>query len=177
MDTELRIGEAREHQYDLNPTIDAGKIASVEATYQVSLPPDYKCFLLGFANGGAGPGFGLFTIDEAFERHLTPHLPFPYETAMRVVYADTQTEEELKELCAFYDDPRNEHGKLVLGELGCGAMMDLIVTGPARGQVWIDDRSTEWGGLYPFDQFDNSSPLSFMNWYEVWLDRSLGMLE
>jgi hypothetical protein len=56
-------------------------------------------------------------------------------------------------------------------------MLDLIVTGQARGQVWIDDRTYEWGGLYPFDQFDNATPLSFLDWYEAWLDECLGQVE
>jgi hypothetical protein len=96
---------------------------------------------------------------------------------MRVPYSDDQTAEELKVLGAFYDDPKNEYGKIVIGEMGCGIMIDLVVMGPARGQVWIDDRTYEWGGLYPFDQFDNSAPLHFLDWYETWLDQLLNMLE
>ncbi len=177
LDQAFRIGESGGHQYELNPPAPATLVAALEQEHSISLPGDYRFFVTQFADGGAGPAYGLFTIEESFADHLVPSLPFPYDAGKRVPYSDDQTEDDLKELCAFYDDPRNEHGKLVIGEIGCGIMIDLIVNGRSKGQVWIDDRTYEWGGLYPYDQFGNSEPLTFMGWYEAWLDDSLTLAE
>ncbi|WP_232660616.1 hypothetical protein [Pseudonocardia sp. TRM90224] len=60
-----------------------------------------------------------------------------------------------------YFDVRRTAGSLIIAEFGCGAFHRLVVTGPARGQVWFDDRASD-GGLSP--QTD------FRTWYEGWLE-------
>jgi hypothetical protein len=73
----LRRTGAGEHQYELNPPASEGAVAALEEKYGANLPQDYRCFVTQFADGGAGPVYGLFTIDEAFAEHLVPRLPFP----------------------------------------------------------------------------------------------------
>ena len=173
LDTSFGIGQASVHRYELNPPAPNATVTELEKIHKVSLPDDYRLFVTAFGNGGAGPDYGLFTIEESFADHLHPGLPFPYESAMRVPYSDDQTEEDVKQLGAFFADSCNNYGKLVIGEMGCGIMIDLVVNGPSKGQVWIDDRTYEWGGLYPYDQFDTTQPLRFLDWYEMWLDQAL----
>ena len=172
-DPECLIGSSGEHGYELKSPIDARELSDLERSHDVELPPDYRMFVSTFSNGGPGPIYGQFSVQEAFADYLTPALPFPYESGRRVEFSYAHSGDELKRLGKFYTDPANQHGKIVIGEMGCGIMTDLIITGPARGQVWIDDRTTEWGGLYPCNTFGNEKPLSFLDWYETWLDLAL----
>lgn len=57
-------------------------------------------------------------------------------------------------------DARRVTGSLVIAEFGSGAFHRLVVTGPARGQVWFDDRAAD-GGLAP--------EAGFPAWYQNWL--------
>jgi hypothetical protein len=56
-------------------------------------------------------------------------------------------------------------GVFVLAEYGCGIFHLLVVTGPARGSVWSDDRCNCDAILRIAD--------SFAAWYEAWLDDML----
>lgn len=53
---------ASRHQYILNPPLSRRKLNKIEKEYGISLPEDYRFFLLHFANGGAGPGYELFDL-------------------------------------------------------------------------------------------------------------------
>jgi hypothetical protein len=53
------------------------------------------------------------------------------------------------------------NGTIELGSDGCGMTWVLVVSGPQLGRIW---RLSEFGA-YPCDP-----PLSFLDWYEAWLD-------
>jgi hypothetical protein len=53
-----------------------------------------------------------------------------------------------------------------LGECLCDR---LVVTGESAGEVWIDNRASDYG-LKPDH---HREPRSFLAWYEGWLDHSL----
>jgi hypothetical protein len=59
-----------------------------------------------------------------------------------------------------YFDLRWTAGSLIIAEFGCGAFHRLIVSGPARGQVWFDDCAND-AGLTPGAEFEP--------WYLDWL--------
>jgi hypothetical protein len=52
-------------------------------------------------------------------------------------------------------------GSMVITEYGCSAFHRLVITGPARGQLWFDDRAAD-GGLSP-------DATNFDRWYHDWL--------
>jgi hypothetical protein len=62
-------------------------------------------------------------------------------------------------------DARLRAGTLVLCDEGCGYLHFLVVTGPARGTMWIDSRCSD-GGYGPLG-------VTFLEWYERWLDDTL----
>src|SRR5688572_15728943 len=39
--------------------------AAFERRHAVTLPPEYRAFITGVANGGAGPGYGLYSLAES----------------------------------------------------------------------------------------------------------------
>jgi hypothetical protein len=38
--------------------------------------------------------------------------------------------------------------------------------------MWTDDRGSD-NGIYPSHELGNKSKVTFLNWYELWLDQSL----
>jgi hypothetical protein len=145
------------HEYQLYPALGAGYLERGEAYHNVQLPQDYRDFLLYVANGGAGPHYGLYSLEEGIG-HTHPSEPFPFE------FAPVQS-----------DDPRlgsgwreATPGIVRLNDQGCGYYSFLVVNGVAYGTVWTD--WTEAGeGLEPTHS-------SFTAWYEAWLDRSIALL-
>jgi hypothetical protein len=124
----------------------------------VRLPDSYRDFLLKVGDGGAGPGYGLYRLDGTLMRQ--PRLddwhrldgflttPFPH----RAYWNDNSDD---------YASPWHAAGALPIGTLGCTMDMILVITGPARGQVWMDDRGAD-GGLIPDSDFQT--------WYRGWLE-------
>ncbi|GEP90576.1 hypothetical protein SAMN05660909_02938 [Chitinophaga terrae (ex Kim and Jung 2007)] len=44
-----------------------------------------------------------------------------------------------------------------------------------HGYIWSDDRGND-AGIYPSLELGNEKKLSFLDWYEYWLDSSLSEL-
>lgn len=53
---------ADSHKYQLNPPASEDSIAAFEAHFGISLPEGYRNFLLWMGNGGAGPFYGLYSM-------------------------------------------------------------------------------------------------------------------
>jgi hypothetical protein len=50
--------------------------------------------------------------------------------------------------------------------------MNLMVNGNEYGHIWFDDRCNDQG-IYPDPYFEVKERLTFLDWYEIWLDRSV----
>jgi hypothetical protein len=133
----------------------------------VTLPGDYRDFLLTAGGGGAGPYYGLYLLgaaecpDEDDWRPGFLSTPFPHTTAWNRAEHHPVGNEVPDDL---YFDQRWITGSVKLCHFGCGAYFRLVVTGPERGRVWFDDRASD-GGVSPADA-------TFGEWYRSWLDRS-----
>ncbi|MDI6096999.1 SMI1/KNR4 family protein [Actinoplanes sp. NEAU-A12] len=146
------------HRYDLAAPLTPDHVEGFESRYGVRLPDSYREFLLTVGDGGAGPGYGIYNLDGPAMQQ--PHIddwcrldgflatPFPHQA-----YWNDNADDD-------YEDPWQAAGALPIGTLGCTMDMVLVVTGAARGQVWMDDRGAD-GGLTP--QSD------FQTWYLEWL--------
>jgi hypothetical protein len=53
----------------------------------------------------------------------------------------------------------------------------LVLNGPVRGTLWLDDRASS-GGIGPFldATADSHSRIDFARWYSDWLDESLAKI-
>lgn len=54
--------------------------------------------------------------------------------------------------------------------------INLVVNGPSYGEIWVDDRNND-NGVYPDFYFGNEERLGFLEWYELWLDKSIEEFE
>jgi hypothetical protein len=53
---------ANGHTFVVNATLSEAKISAFETQHRISLPNDYREFLLRIGNGGAGPYYGIFPL-------------------------------------------------------------------------------------------------------------------
>ncbi|MEV0328677.1 SMI1/KNR4 family protein [Micromonospora echinospora] len=187
---------ADEHGFVLEPPLSEAELAELEGRLRLELPAEYRSFLLTAGRGGAGPAYGLFplrrtgpgwrwegdgadltdldTLDQPFA-HTEAFNPAddlppqPDEDDFDSPDALEAAEDAYQEL---YDSVvytgAHSVGLLYLCHLGCALREALVVSGPARGQMWADDRA-EGGGLRPLLDEDGV-PLGFARWYRRWLD-------
>ena len=184
------------HEWILEPPLSQGELAELETQLSVELPGEYRSFLVTAGRGGAGPGYGLFPprrVDGSWQwegdgADLTVRetlaQPFPHTEAFNPAdgftdppdEADFDSEEAFTEAEDAYWErhdavvfaPEHAVGLLYLCHLGCALREVLVVSGPARGQMWADNTADD-GGFRPLLD-DDGTPLGFGRWYRRWLD-------
>jgi uncharacterized protein (TIGR02996 family) len=155
------------------------QVASFEQHHAVELPPEYRAFITGVTNGGAGPGYGLYSLAESVSNEPRGRVPDDFlRTPFR--HRRAYNPHEDSKLASFWrrvesgdieeDEADRRYlyqaaGTLVLCHEGCGILHVLVVTGPSRGEVWVDDRCNDQG-FFPLE-------VGFLDWYERWLDSTL----
>lgn len=158
-----RFGSAR-HRYLLNPPLTESAVTAFETRYGISLPEDYRAFVLEVGDGGAGPFYGIFRLDRSDlgprrdDEDLLPGFlagSFPHERPWSEDYDSPEGEQE-------YVDPAHIRGSLNLSHQGCGYMVRLVLSGPQRGTLWEDGRCSDMG-ITPF------AP-GFATWFLRWLN-------
>ncbi len=166
------------HRFRRRRCLAEPQVAAFERRYAVALPPEYRAFLTAVANGGAGPGYGLYSLAQAVRkgRGRVPddflRTPFrhrrrynPHEDPRLASFWSRVEEGDIDADKAERRCLYQAAGTLVLCDEGCGILHRLVVTGPSRGQVWVDDRCNEYG-FFPLG-------VGFLDWYERWLDSTL----
>src|SRR4051794_1827337 len=63
-DQDLRIFGANGHRYRFEPPVPSAQLEAFEKRWSITLPADYREFLLEVGNGGAGPFYGIFRLGE-----------------------------------------------------------------------------------------------------------------
>jgi len=110
-------------------------VAAFEAERGIQLPEPYRSFIAELANSAVGPPhYGLLGLGEATHMSVGPveprdlDRPFPLDDAWVWEGDESASEEAISAARRF--------GILPLGTDGDGMDFVLVVTGPARGQVW-----------------------------------------
>jgi SMI1 / KNR4 family (SUKH-1) len=162
------------HHFVLEPPVSEAEINRFEQEYQVTLPEGYRTFVTCLGNGPAGPSYGLFSFQEALETtgfgKLPPKsllsAPFSHKDYYQPLNDQEYLVIESRREVAPEEDERYwtnmRQGALVLSDEGCGMEHFLILTGSARGEMWVDNRAND-GGMA-------SLKCDFLTWYERWLD-------
>jgi len=156
---------AEAHHYLLNQPLTQSEVTAFEARYGLSLPGEYRSFLLEVGDGGAGPFYGLFRLDRSDlpDRDGDDLLPgflageFPHTQPWNDVGDEGWPESEEE-----YSDPAHIRGSLSLAHQGCGYRVRLVLNGPQRGTLWEDGRCSD-AGITPFAS-------GFAAWYLRWLN-------
>jgi hypothetical protein len=141
----------------LSRTLTEAEIADFECANGMSLPPDYREFLLKIGNGGVGPPhYGLCSLGKTppdFDLKATDlSRPFPFTRPW--IWEDGDTSPEGEKLDVY-------RGVLILGTDGCAQYWALVVRGPDLGKIWMIADV----GIAP-----TIPSMTFTEWYEAWLD-------
>jgi hypothetical protein len=189
---------AMSHRWRLEPPLSAAELQELEEQLRVELPGEYRSFLLEAGRGGAGPAYGLFPVRRVDGRWRwegdgadltdldTLAHPFPHTEAFNPADAlpdppdpgDYGSHEAFSEAedayWKKYEEvvcrPEYSVGLLYLCHLGCALREALVVSGPARGQMWADDMA-DGCGFRPLLDTDGK-PMGFARWYRRWLDEA-----
>lgn len=186
LDKRFSLFGAAKHQYLLNDTLPETTLQAFERKFNIHLPEDYRTFLKLIGNGGAGPYYGLQTLEDSLfadldrkkpDELVDPSAPFPLTEPWLIKFqGDEDNEDDADDFLNLYYDPKWDAGLLRICNFGCGISINLIVNGGEHGNIWIDDRCNE-GGIYPDPYFSKNERITFLQWYELWLEASLNEIK
>lgn len=139
-------------------------LLAFETRHGIHLPEDYRAFLRNVGNGGAGPYYGILSLeewasgddetdDETLSRPclLSEHLPL------------TVGWEQM--LPPGVKNPYQ--GTITICFQGCSYYALLVVSGSARGRVVYIDQEGQQPPYFLREP-------DFLSWYERWLDETIG---
>ena len=141
---------AKNHKYELAPPASLEEVEAFEQETGVWLPDGYRNFLLQAGNGGAGPFYGLFSLEQ-----VKGWLDWPLEPEKQPVLhpgakdAEGSFEENWKRGC------------IPIESQGDTYFTCLMATGPDRGRVVYLDYEGGWI-FFPREP-------DFLSWYLRWL--------
>jgi len=146
------------HRYKLHAPLSEPTLKAFESEWKVELPAAYRDFLANVGNGGAGPGYGLFSLGKEDDRPLD-------EDSLEALATPFDDDAALEWEGEGEGDGAAEHmrGALPIATEGCQDFFWLIVSGPCAGQIW----RTDDGSIDPV--VDESDVLEFRAWYERWM--------
>ena len=179
-DPDGKAGEAWSHQYRLLPPLEYHRLEEFERRHEIVFPEEYREFLLQVAGGGTGPGCdGLWALDVERDHGDLLQRPFPFEKLWCPV-CFSETREQARARTGAVDLTQ---GSLGIGSYGCSLVIHLVVSGAARGQIWVDDLGSD-NGFWPDGEFcpcffdspegyerakGNQRRFTFFDWYENWI--------
>jgi hypothetical protein len=172
--------------------MDQPEVRRIEEEMGVSLPPEYRSFLLRFGDGQVGPGWfrrvweGLtpqskrpFPLSEPFLGCCSPSHTRLQEKAQQVEY---------KRLLEAWNPIPKDDGVLSICDYGCAICGLLVLNGPFRGKVWVLSGDAAYYGPFGGSEalHDEYAPIewepteiprdyTFFEWYESWLEGRLKM--
>ena len=197
LDKNFEVFGSELHKYALNSCLSSAEVSNFESKCGVVLPDDYRQFLLEFGNGGAGPGYGLLSIN--IEKLIGDASQCNFLSQPFLLTKEWNNLELLQvsngDSTNIYFDPKYINGTIIVAEYGCGIQARLVITGEERGNIWIDDRTNE-AGIYPltmhYAAFFHDDPdieadlyesveevkeaLTFYEWYSDWLNRGISQV-
>lgn len=73
LDTDCREFGSSMHKYSFNPVIPISKVRDFEKRHKIKIPQGYVDFLTQVGNGGAGPDYGLYSLERIEEECYYDH--------------------------------------------------------------------------------------------------------
>jgi uncharacterized protein (TIGR02996 family) len=155
------------HDYEMRPALQEPDLLQFEEKLGFPLPAAYRAFLLHIGDGPMGPYYGLLPIGLTSDvEPLQRAFPFNRADAGK---AEIAWREKRWSDMPHFDDDQSDDGHLFLCEHGCGMYNLMALNGDTRGWIWFSGDGCE---LF-VERNDAGEPLTFLQWYEAWLDHSL----
>lgn len=140
-DAEFAEFGSSSHQYRQEDKLTAGKLADWEAQYGIKLPEPFARFLTEIGNGGAGPYYGIYPLEQATSYTELPALqgraalhPGMSAEEWNILTEPLTGERDISD--EEYEEARNKAlgGMLCIGTQGCEYEMCLVLEGEHRGE-------------------------------------------
>lgn len=146
-DKKFKIFGSAKHRYILQSPLPEEQIKKFERKLKISLPQEYRDFLRFVGGSGAGPYYGLVSLQENCEdpeiRAFASQdfwIPPSYDEIMKLFKDDC--EKPPKD--AAPKRKKNNHpalycpapGILPLSNEGCGYFTGIVLNGPEKGTMW-----------------------------------------
>ncbi len=163
-DSSLERFGARSHQYKLAQPLSEEKLKRYEEQNGIQLPEEYRDFLLLAGNGGAGPYYGLYSLDVSEKESQNPRT---YCVQQEPVIYPKMSDEDWERAADSEGKRKGEEvhpyaGVLPIGTQGCTLMTGIMLGGPYRGQVVYYDEDLCGKPFFVREK-------GFLAWYERWL--------
>jgi hypothetical protein len=184
---------ADSHGFRLNLPLPEEDVAAFEQLHKITLPQDYREFLISIGNGGAGPFYGLYplgTMDDNFGFKVWQENDglvgilseaFPLDQEWNDLSAlpeedlpdrdQSEYDRQIEVFDKIYWNSSLVNGAIPICHEGCALRIWLVVTGVQAGCIW-EDRRSEYGGLSRLRLADGS-PATFAPWYDEWMNACL----
>lgn len=164
-----RLGWPLSERSLLSDPLDPAFVEEFERFHQITLPQEYRSFLLQVGDGGDGPGLAMRPLGAPFDDSLPwqeGEIASGPDEPNRLL-AEPFAHVEAVELEPAEATPETTAGGLYLFDHGCALWDLLIVTGGAAGQIWCD-RVADGDGLGPATAEDGHR-MGFAEFYCRWL--------
>lgn len=170
-DTAFLVFGASSHKYKVYEVLTAKELADWQEKNQVTLPEPYAQFLTKVGNGGAGPYYGIYSIEKATS--YTERNAFTTKCVLHPRMTKEKWNHLIEPLISDEDisDPEYDAardrvmgGMLCIGTQGCEYDMYLVLEGKHRGEIVYT------ADFYPDHPFFFVYEDNFLDWYERWLD-------
>jgi len=189
-DKDLEVFGAKGHKYHLNPPVSEAEVLAFEEKYGISLPEDYRAFMLTIGDAKAkkldfiaGPYYGLYAfgtqVDDLLYEGSEIYLKAPCALSPDMTQEEWESlsdplltdEEEEDEEEGYVIEVENKYfaerakvfgGLLPLGSQGCTYYHALVLNGKYAGRVVNVDLDL----AQPKFAFETN----FLDWYERYLD-------
>lgn len=169
------------HHYEMHPVLSEEEVLQEEKKLGIKLPEEYREFLLKIGNGGAGPEWGLFKLENT---HPDDEMlkEYPDFCSMECSYADDYAngiKAHLDKDPTYLEPVEPFGGYLKLADYGHGMCAYMVVGGDQQiGKIWfmLEDGGTMQIAPAYQKVAGRDWQASFLDWYENWLDDSLANL-
>lgn len=170
-DKNCEIFGSKQHKYRLNPVASLEKIREFEQRYHIKLPEEYVFFLTKVGNGGAGPYYGLYSLEQLdrYNEYLDNSGADDSLTQYTFINKNMTIEEWNTKIEELEDDDKYDfvmnqicNGVLVIGTQGCTYDNLLMCSGSETGKIVYIDWNLD-AGYPPF-----FTGISFLDWYETY---------
>ncbi|MEO3946226.1 SMI1/KNR4 family protein [Gorillibacterium sp. CAU 1737] len=165
LDPNREVFGSAKHQYQLNPVLPLDEVRKYEERHQVQLPEEYVFFLTQVGNGGAGPYYGIYSLERTGSNEEYTRI-----CGQPAWINEAMTKESWAEKMNLMEDADDDTydrlhdevfgGLNLIGTQGCTYDNLLMNTGSWKGKmVYIDwNLEPEYGPFF--------TGMGFLDWYE-----------
>lgn len=171
VDAGRQVFGATKHQYRLGPVLTLEEVRRAEAERHMKFPEEYVFYLTQVGNGGAGPYYGLYSLETVMQANSNPCLGQSFEQTVTPTITGEQWREHMRRLEMLEESAETKtdyktywerlySGMVSVGTQGCTYDHMLMLTGKYAGRIVYMD----WNELPDNPPFDTG--MTFLEWME-----------